>query len=87
MDYGFLGPRPTDTKATWHSHNLDKPHMEISCVSRLTLVKRILTWKESHNIHTFMRIFLIRKTSSYARNEGRFHITKKTQSPQKSRYA
>ena len=61
MGSRYMGPRPMDTKATWHSHGLGKPHMEISCALRLTLVNRIPTWEESRNIHMFMRIFPIKK--------------------------
>ena len=35
--------------------------MEISCTQRLTLVNGIPIWEEFRKIHTFIRIFPIRK--------------------------
>ena len=35
--------------------------MEISCTQRLTLVNGIPIWEEFRKIHTFIRIFPVRK--------------------------
>ena len=49
--------------------------MEISCTLRLTLVNGIPIWEESRKIHTFIRIFPIRKYILAPRNRSRFYTT------------